>query len=92
MIMTKKNMMMSVVTLLLLAAQAEVSLSDKIIMLENGGIVHTKYTVDSADQLVRLCLEDKSALLSCGEDHVLVLINTTDRIHFDAVWQNGSIL
>ena len=37
--------MMSVVTLLLLAAQAEVSLSDKIIMLENGGIVHTKYTV-----------------------------------------------
>jgi urea transporter len=89
--MTKIIMITSIVTLLLLAAQAEVFSGDEITMLDNGAIVHTKYIVDSADHLVHLHLEDKIEALSCGEDHVL--INTTGRIHdFDTVWQNGSIL
>ena len=60
--------------------------------LDNGAsIVHTKYIVDSADNLIHLHLDDKIEALSCGEDHVLT--NTTGCIHdFDAVWQNGSIL
>ena len=89
--MFKITMMTSILTLLLLVAQAEEYSGDEITMLENGAILHVKYTVDPADHLIHLHLEQKIDALSCGEDHVL--INTTGGIHdFDTVWQNGSIL